>query len=108
MGERNATILKDVHWVGGSPINLEVYGFASWKPGKGIITLRNPDDKEAVYDLYLDKVLELPVKYDGNYQLKSPWLEDRHKKVIIVPSNTACKIKLKPFEVLVLEAVPLK
>ena len=27
----NEDVLKDVHWIGGSPINLEVYGFASWK-----------------------------------------------------------------------------
>jgi hypothetical protein len=34
----NAEVLKDTHWIGGDPEWLEVYGWASWTPGKGILT----------------------------------------------------------------------
>lgn len=45
----NAEVLKDTHWIGGDPGKLEVYGWASWTPEKGIVTLRNPSDHERVF-----------------------------------------------------------
>ena len=41
----NADVLVDTHWIGGDPAKLEVYGYASWTPRKGIVMLRNPDDR---------------------------------------------------------------
>src|SRR5262249_44434003 len=41
----NADVLVDTHWIGGDPAKGEVYGWASWSPRKGILVLRNPDDK---------------------------------------------------------------
>ncbi len=101
--EENEDLLKDTHWIGGSPINLEVYGFASWKPGKGIITLRNPSDTVVVYDINLIDVLELPNNYRGDYSLSSPWKEDQKNKKIELNSNSIGKITLAPFELKVLE-----
>ena len=43
----NADVLVDTHWIGGDPSKLEVYGFASWSPRKGIVMLRNPDEQPA-------------------------------------------------------------
>lgn len=101
----NENILKDVHWIGGSPINLEAYGFASWLPGKGIITLRNPSDKPISYDLLLNKDFELPETFIGNYMLHSPWDEDKLAKSTLIHSGKTHKIELRPFEVKVLEAI---
>ena len=42
----NADVLKDTHWIGGDPAWLEVYGWASWTPSKGVLVLRNPSDRE--------------------------------------------------------------
>lgn len=100
----NEDVFVDTHWIGGSPINLEVYGFASWKPGKGIIMLRNPTDRELEYHLDLKRDLELPEEHSGIFILKSPWEEDCDLPVIIVNSHIAQKIKLHPFEVKILEA----
>ncbi len=105
--EENEDLLKDTHWIGGSPINLEVYGFASWKPGKGIITLRNPSDSVLVYDINLNNVLELPNNYRGDYRLSSPWKEDQKNKKIKLNSNSIGKITLAPFELKVLEVYEL-
>lgn len=102
--KENEDIIKDTHWIGGSPINLEVYGFASWKAGKGIITLRNPNDKVMVYNLDLRKDLELPKDYLGSFQLKSPWKEDESKKSIGTDSESILEIEINPFEILVFEA----
>ena len=40
----NADVLADTHWIGGDPGRAEVYGWASWRPGKGILVLRNPSE----------------------------------------------------------------
>jgi len=41
----NADTLVDTHWIGGDPLRLEPYGWASWSRRKGIITLRNPSER---------------------------------------------------------------
>ena len=45
----NADVLVDTHWVGGDPSKHEVYGYASWSPRKGIVMLRNPDDRNVSF-----------------------------------------------------------
>jgi len=91
------------HWVGGSPINLEVYGMASWQPTKGIIFLRNPSDQPLEYGLDLNQVFELPENHQGTFILKSRWAEDSSLMTLILDSKVMYTITLKPFEVLVLE-----
>lgn len=102
--KENEQILKDTHWIGGSPINLEVYGFASWNHSKGIITLRNPSDREVTFNLNLNEVFELPDDYKGTFELKSPWNDDVNTASFQIDSSVSEKIALKPFETIVLEA----
>lgn len=101
--DANEDVLIDTHWIGGSPINLEVYGMASWKPRKGILFLRNPSEKSVEYELNLNKVFELPENHRGIFTLRSPWQEDSRNKDWVIDSEIAHKVTLKPFEVLVLE-----
>ena len=101
----NERILKDVHWIGGSPINMEVYGFASWSPGKGILTLRNPDDKATDYTINLDLIFELPPGHSYVFSLKSPWQEDEDQNEILLDSKKDFPLHLEPFETKVFEAV---
>lgn len=56
----NAEVLKDTHWIGGDPAWLEVYGWASWTPAKGILVLRNPSDKAQTISIKLQDAFELP------------------------------------------------
>ena len=102
----NAGTLVDTHWVGGNPGNLEVYGWASWSPAKGILTLRNPSDKPQSITLDPRQVFELPLNAPARYAAASPWKADAGKDVLALEAGKAHEFTLAPFEVLNLEALP--
>jgi hypothetical protein len=102
----NEDVLYDTHWIGGSPINMELYGFASWTPRKGIITLRNPDDKPKDFEFILDNILEIPDKYKGIFILKSVRSDDPDKSVLKIASDAMGRFLLKPYETKILEVIP--
>ncbi len=104
----NAAVLKDTHWIGGDPGKLEVYGWASWAPGKGIVVLRNPSDKAQDFTLEAGKAFELPVHAAQRWQAHSPWAADKNKPGMMLRAGVAKTIHLAPFEVLTLDAVPAK
>ncbi len=102
----NGETMVDSHWVGGDPQHLAVYGFASWSPTKGIVTLRNPSSQEQEFSFDPASVFELPVGAATKYTLSSP-------KGDALPAETAeagkpVQVKLAPFQVIVLEATPAK
>jgi hypothetical protein len=104
--KENEEVLFDTHWIGGSPINLDVYGFASWSPVKGIITLRNPDEKPAVFEFVLDNILEIPEGYRGIFVLKTIRNDERNKPALRINSNELTRLELKPYETTLLEVSP--
>jgi len=83
--------------------NYKIYGWASWIPRKGIITLRNPKDEKQEIDIDLQKVFELPQGAQQTWKLKSPWKEDADKPPVVLTSGTPHRFLLNPFDVLVLE-----
>ena len=101
----NAEVLKDTHWVGGDPAWLEVYGWASWAPRKGILVLRNPSDKEQTITLKLDSVFELPPHAAGTFAAHSPWKEDSDQPALPLQADQAHIFHLAPFQVLTLDVV---
>ena len=103
----NADVLVDTHWIGGDPGKLEVYGYASWSPRKGIVMLRNPDDQPHEFALDVGAALELPAGAVTTYTLKSPWAEDASRPALAAAAGKPLQFKLKPFEVLVLDAMPV-
>jgi hypothetical protein len=102
----NSEVLKDTHWIGGDPGKLEVYGWASWTPAKGIVVLRNPSDKAQEYLLDMGKAFELPEHAARSYSARSPWAEDKGKMAIRLRAGETHKFELKPFEVLTLDCLP--
>lgn len=100
----NADTLVDTHWVGGDPAKEEIYGFASWSPRKGILSLRNPSDQPAVIMVDVGLAFELPKNAPRSYVLKSPWRDEASKTSIRMTAGQAQRFELKPFEVLVWEA----
>ncbi len=103
---RNADTLIDSHWIGGDPRLGEVYGWASWQPGKAIVVLRNPSEEKKQFDLELARECELPDAYLTDYALTS--LRPKNRKTsLTTPSTLPVRIELKPFEVAVLEAQPV-
>jgi hypothetical protein len=106
----NASILMDTHWVGGDPAELEIYGWASWSPAKGILVLRNPSDQEQSIDIDVANVFELPRGAAQHYTAVSPWKEDAAKYAapVSLVAGQPRHFTLSPFEVLVLEASPIR
>ncbi|HEX6881241.1 MAG TPA: enterotoxin [Terriglobales bacterium] len=104
----NADVLVDTHWIGGDPALLEVYGWASWSPRKGILVLRNPRDKGQSISVDLARAFELPQDGPASFTVHSPWKEDEGRPLLTLDSHQAHRFILKPFEVVVLEAIPNK
>ncbi|MDR3692307.1 MAG: enterotoxin [Fimbriimonas sp.] len=102
----HADVLVDTHWVGGNPLNLNVYGWASWTSKRAILSLRNPSDKPQEFSIDVDKLFELPKNAPGRYRLHSPWAEDRAEAELHVRAGTPVVVTLKPFEVRVWNAMP--
>jgi hypothetical protein len=102
----NADVLLDTHWIGGVPKEMQVYGYASWSPRKGTLTLRNPDDAPQAYVLDIQKAFELPVEAPRKYKLKNAYPDQKSPEVVLTAGKTRT-LKLKPFEVLVFECIPL-
>ena len=67
--KKNADVLPDAHWVGGSPWNgskQEVYGWASWNGAKATLALRNGGNSALTYTFTLREALEIPANITGS------------------------------------------
>jgi hypothetical protein len=102
----NADVLKDTHWIGGDPGKLQVYGWASWTPRKGIVVLRNPSDKAQEFALDVNRAFELPDHAPQSYRAHSPWAADQAQVPLNLRAGDPQRIVLQPFQVLTLEATP--
>ena len=103
--QANADVLVDSHWVGGDPLKLQIYGYASWNPRKGTLMLRNPDDQPQTITLDADTVFELPAGAAKNYALQSPY-KDQRVQTLELDASKPQTVTLEPFEVLVFDARP--
>jgi hypothetical protein len=104
---RNASTLVDSHWLGGDPKKLELYGWGSWSPTKGIVTLRNPSDKQQHFALDAGRAFELPDNAPRQYVARSPWLRDRGRGPLALGAGKEHDVLLAPFEILTLEMEPV-
>ncbi|MBV9075663.1 MAG: enterotoxin [Acidobacteria bacterium] len=102
----NATVLKDTHWIGGDPMQLQVYGWAAWTEQKGIVTLRNPSNHEQAFVLNLTAAFELTGLAPQRFRLRDVWAGQ--KDFLELPAAQPHAIHLKPFEVLTLEGEPVQ
>ena len=101
----NAETLVDTHWVGGSPAEGQAYGWASWSPKKGILTLRNPSARVREIKIDAAKAFELPEGAPRRYTLVNPF-KDQTVEASQLRAGETTTFKLQPFEVLVVEALP--
>ena len=107
----HADTLKDTHWIGGDPDKLEVYGWAAWNPKAGIVTLRNPSKESKHYNLNLAKAFELPSNRTVAYGVHNVWGLEKGLPFRVprtVQSDKLLEVELAPFEVLTLQAEPLR
>jgi hypothetical protein len=126
----NMDVLVDTHWVGGDPAPIDrsmavnskssatnglgssigagqVYGWASWSTRKGILSLRNPHDKPGKITVDIGEAFELPKCAVRKYSLRSPWKTDVDKAEIVLSAGEEHTFELRPFGVLVFDAMPL-
>jgi hypothetical protein len=101
----NAATLRDVHWLGGDPGKLEVYGWAAWSPALGVVTLRNPSDQAAEFVFEAGGAFELPGGAAASFMVSSPYA-DAPAPFRMLRAGAPVKIRLRPFEVLVFECAP--
>lgn len=99
----NADTLVDTHWVGGDPQRLEAYGWASWTPRKGILTLRNPSNRPQRIEIDVERVFELPDAAPRRYAATSRWARGRAATPSIFRAGEERMVRLEPFEVVTLE-----
>ena len=95
----SAPTLADTHWVGGDPARREVYGWAAWSPGRGILTLRNPAPRRQTLEVDAARVFELPSSRSGRFRARRPWRSDRDRPAVQLEAGRSVEIALEPFEV---------
>lgn len=101
--ENNGTLV-DAHWAGGSPMELQVYGWAAWSPAKAILTVRNPSAERRVWSFEPGAIFELPPEAPLNYAVTSP--NGKRLPFSGFRAGEVARITLEPFEVVVMEGVP--
>jgi len=99
----NSNVLVDTHWIGSDPGKAQVYGWASWRPGKGIMAIRNPSDKPQKFSITPKAALELPRGVAGAMTLKAIYPRRRRVAEGALGVAQVVKLTLQPFEVVVLE-----
>jgi len=99
----NSDVLVDTHWIGGDPGKAEVYGWASWRPGKGILVLRNPSDKPQEFSITPKAALELPEGVKDKMTLNAIYTRRRKLTAGVLGIRQGVNLTLQPFEVVVME-----
>ena len=102
----NATTLRDSHWIGGDPARGEVYGWAAWRRGHAIITLRNPSDQPQRFALDVGKALELPEAEAKQWNARNVYDEKDASRTL--GTDRVESISLNPFQLVVLDLQPAK
>ncbi len=101
-----AGVLVDSHWVGGDPARLEPYGWASWTPARGILTLRNPGDQARSLELDAASIFELPENAPESYGARNAWGGRKGTTGETWRAGVSRTVRLDPFQVLTLEFTP--
>jgi hypothetical protein len=101
----NARTLVDTHWLGGDPLRLAVYGWASWSPDKGIICLRNPSDQPQPFSIAPAAAFELPAGAATRFAWSSP-VRGATVPAAPIEADAPLTLTLAPFELVLLEATP--
>lgn len=102
-----APVLVDVHWVGGDPKKLDVYGYGAYNKGGATLALRNPDDQAKEIELDAKTVFEPTKDAPKVFSLKASY-PDQRVKSLDLEQGKPVKLKLEPFEVLVFDMMPAK
>jgi hypothetical protein len=101
--KENEELMADIHWAGGNPGKGEIYGYAAWSRGKALLSLRNPSSEEKVFTVEVRKILDLPSGETDNYLFTDAIARRYENKNLTVGSGSTFSVRLKPFELKVME-----
>jgi hypothetical protein len=99
---QHAPVLRDTHWIGGDPAQLEPYGHAAWADGEAVLCLRNPKDSPQQLEVDVGTAFELPDNAPRHYRMRSPWKADGDRPAEALEAGQPHRFTLDPFEVLTL------
>jgi hypothetical protein len=106
--KENESILVDTHWIGGDPAKGEVYGYAAWSEGKGILSIRNPSSKVQVFEAEVKDLFELPDPENDNYQFVDVREIRKTGEKKVAFRGNSIDITLNPFEHRVFDAARVR
>ncbi len=106
--KENESVMADIHWIGGDPLQGEIYGFAAWSMDKAVLSLRNPSTVEKTFEVNVAPVFDLPGHVDDNYIFYDVRELKKSGKKEVAAKGQRFKITLQPFEVLVYDAYPVE
>lgn len=94
----NYHILQHAQLIGKTPVQNEVYGYSAWTDTEGVLSLRNPTDKPATYQINLDELIGVKdtVQNVYRYNVYNKSDSETEEKFSRGASFT---VTLKPFEV---------
>jgi hypothetical protein len=98
---QNYHILKNATFIGGDPVDNNIYGYISWtEDGEGIIALRNPTKEKTSLTLNLNKLMSVPedlseVKRFNIYNNSMPETEE------LFSYGSKIDLTMHPFEIMI-------
>ncbi|HEM6082208.1 TPA: discoidin domain-containing protein [Streptococcus suis] len=100
--ESNFETLRNAVYHGGQPREGEVYGYSAWDPNNGIVSVRNPIDKEQSYELRLDRIVGMR---EGTTSLHRVTVlgDKRHDTSSVTNYGDVLRITLKPYETVIFQ-----
>lgn len=97
----NFHILKNATFIGGSPIENNIYGYISWtQQGEGIVALRNPTDEETDLTITLNKLMGVPEDLNNVYR-HNIYNKSMPEVIDTFNYNDKIDLTLKPFEMMI-------
>ena len=103
--KENARVLPDTHWIGGDPEKGDVYGYASWSPGKALFSLRNPSGEVKQFKVTVNKLFELPAAFNKRYKFSQVY-GGTNGNTFNYNKDEAVTITMKPYETKIFNAEP--
>lgn len=100
--EENYDILKHAVFHGGKPGHGEVYGYSAWDEDQGILSIRNPIDRETSYTVTLDRLVGMR---EGTSSLHRTTVlgDKRHDTTDLTSYGDSVTITLKPYETVIFQ-----
>ncbi|HFI0036818.1 TPA: discoidin domain-containing protein, partial [Streptococcus suis] len=100
--ESNFETLRNSVFHGGQPREGEVYGYSAWDADNGIVSIRNPIDREQTYELRLDRIVGMR-EGTANMYRTTVLGDKRHDTSAVTNYGDTVRITLRPYESVVFQ-----